>query len=54
LAWWAFIISGPIGAIAAGLGLLRPRQRIAIGVGAFIFIAWLIFWIFILVAASSE
>jgi hypothetical protein len=44
LVWWANLalsISGPIGAVAAGLAWLRPRQKIAMVVGLSAFGAWL-------------
>jgi hypothetical protein len=41
----ALLISGPIGAAAAGLGWIRPRQRFAMTIGLLAFGAWLLLWI---------
>ena len=42
---FALLVSGPIGAVAAGLAWIRPRQRIAMTIGLFAFGAWLLLWI---------
>src|SRR5260370_34389543 len=41
----ALLISGPIGAGAAGLAWIRPRQRFAMTIGLVAFGAWLLLWI---------
>jgi hypothetical protein len=41
----ALLVSGPIGAVAAGLAWIKPRQRIAMTIGLFAFSAWLLLWI---------
>ena len=51
LVFWAelaLLISGPIGAGAAGLAWIRPRQRCAATIGLLAFGAWLLFWILML------
>jgi len=41
----ALLVSGPIGAVAAGIAWIKPRQRIAMSIGLLAFAAWLLLWI---------
>jgi hypothetical protein len=48
LVWWgslSVLVSGPIGAGAGGLAWFKPRQRIAMTIGLFAFVAWLLLWV---------
>ena len=50
----ALCTSGPIGAGAAGLAWIKPRQRLAETIGLLAFGAWLLLWILMFTVLGSR
>jgi len=53
LVWWAnlaLFTSGPIGAAAAAVAWVKPRQRIAMAIGLFGLAFWVTLWVLMFTA----